>query len=57
MKLPPDHLFSCTVGRQRSQARCVAHYQHAHCACEQGLCAAGSAFSLSKATNFVPAGV
>lgn len=23
LKLPPDNLFTCTVGRNRSQARCV----------------------------------
>ncbi len=48
MKLPPDHLFSCTVGRQRSQARCVVHNQHTRCACVQRLCTAGSAFPLSN---------
>lgn len=23
IRLPPEHLYTCTVGRQRSQARCA----------------------------------
>ncbi len=28
LKLPPKHLYTCTVGRNRSQARCVLPFQY-----------------------------